>query len=336
MESFESLMLKNIEESRKVIKFFLAKVIEPSLFEEIKKKFLKDGQKEDERNRINLGIFSLREFGLFFGTYERIITKTTINKLVDNFMLEPTEYRINQHQYYRLNELYVKSLFHLEVIENLLFGFQFIINKFRNSVFKIEHTDINGDPSIGTGYLICSGMKFLIITNEHVVGRNHGLRLFSVENIEYNFEIVFENEDKDIAILEINLQDKDKVFFKESHIPLNLKVEIEPLKEILTIGYPSIPLSKEAYQVYHKGEINSLIEDYNGNKLFIISAKTSSGNSGSPVIDNSGMVLGTITRELFDKGELEKKGKLPYYAVIPTVETINCLNILKVSEMKSE
>jgi S1-C subfamily serine protease len=328
MESFESLLIKNIDESRKVIRFFLAKVIEPSLFEEIKKKFLKDGQKVDEQNRINSGIFSLWEFGLFFGSYKRIVTKTTIKKLVDNFMLETTEYQINHFQYYSLNELYVQSLFRSGVIENLLFGFQFIINKFRNSVFKIEHKDINGDPSIGTGYLIANDVKFLIITNEHVVARNHGLRLLSVRNIEYNFEIVFENEDKDIAILEIKLSDKDLKYFKDSHIPFNLKSDFEPLKEIITIGYPSIPLSKDAYQVYHKGEINSLIEDYNGNQLFIISAKTSSGNSGSPVIDNSGMVLGTITRELFDKGDLEKKGKLPYYAVIPSIETINCLNKL--------
>ncbi len=328
MESPESLLLKNIEESRKVIRFFLAKVIDQVFFEDIKNKLLEEGQKDVEQNRINLGMFSLYEFGLYFGSYKRIITNTTISRLVQNFMLEPANIQIRGMHYYQLNEKYVKSLFELGVIENLLFGFQYVINKYRHSVFKIENTLKNGDKGIGTGYLISLGSNLIIVTNEHVTANNQKLKLFSVIDQEYKFELVYENKTKDISFLKLDLQKESVETFVEKHIPIPIKSQIEPLKEIITIGYPSIPFSREAYQVYHKGEINSQIEDYQGNKLFIISAKTSSGNSGSPVIDNSGMVLGTITRELFDKGELERKGKLPYYAVIPSIETINCFNDL--------
>jgi hypothetical protein len=79
-------------------------------------------------------------------------------------------------------------------------------------------------------------------------------------------------------------------------------------------------MTKYSYQVYHKGEVNSFVEDYKSNKLFLFSAKTSSGNSGSPVIDKTGMVLGIVTEELFEKDKFYEKGKLPYYAAIPAIE----------------
>lgn len=328
MESHESFLIKNIGDSRKVMKFFLSKIIEPSLFENIKTTLLKEGQSIEEQNRIKGGMFSLWEFGFYYGSYSRLPANITIAKLVQHFMLEPTEFKIHQFQYYHINERYVESLFKLEIIENLIYGFQYIISKYKNSVFKIENTDRYGDKGIGTGYLVKLHSNLIIVTNDHVVANNNGLKLFSVNDEEYDFDLIYENKSKDIAFLKLNLSKGSFEKFNKSHFPIPIKQQIEPLKEIITIGYPTIPLSKESYQVYHKGEINSLIEDYNGNKLFIISAKTSSGNSGSPVIDNSGMVLGTITRELFDKGELEKKGKLPYYAVIPSIETLNCASEL--------
>lgn len=85
-------------------------------------------------------------------------------------------------------------------------------------------------------------------------------------------------------------------------------------------------MTKHSYQVYHKGELNSFVEDYRENQLFLFSAKTSSGNSGSPIIDKYGMVIGIVTEELFEQELFYEKGKLPYYAGIPTEEIIKSVN----------
>ena len=74
---------------------------------------------------------------------------------------------------------------------------------------------------------------------------------------------------RDLAIIEL-VSDFDLGSF-------HIYPEVKELSEIITIGYPKIPLSRYAYQVYHKGEITSHIEDYFGNKLFLFSAKTSPG-----------------------------------------------------------
>lgn len=91
-------------------------------------------------------------------------------------------------------------------------------------------------------------------------------------------------------------------------------------------------MTKYAYQVYHKGEINSHIEDYFGNKLFLFSAKTSPGNSGGPIIERSGMVIGIVTEMLFEQEEFFQKGILPYSAGIPATKIIDFLNDQYLSE----
>lgn len=86
------------------------------------------------------------------------------------------------------------------------------------------------------------------------------------------------------------------------------------LSDIITIGYPAIPMTREAYQVYHKGEVNGHVKDYFGHETFLFSAKTSPGNSGSPIVDSNGMVCGIVTQEYFEKEKFKENGQLPYYS----------------------
>ena len=68
----------------------------------------------------------------------------------------------------------------------------------------------------------------------------------------------------------------------------------------------------------HKGEVNSLIEGYNPKQSYLIfSAKTSSGNSGSPLINLRGAVIGIVSEEFFDQDAFKDRGKPPYYAALP-------------------
>ncbi len=107
-------------------------------------------------------------------------------------------------------------------------------------------------------------------------------------------------------------------------LPLILRSEFEILNPILTIGYPPVPTSKNAYPLFHLGEINSNIETYFGFKLFLFSAKTNPGNSGGPVIDEDGLVIGIVT-QLLEERDWYKYSKLPYCAAIPAKTIINFL-----------
>ena len=222
---------------------------------------------------------------------------------------------------YQVNEKYAKLLYERDLIYNVMFGFQYILDKYKNSIIKIENIDKRKDHSIGTGFIVLQENISLIITNKHVLKNAETINIYDKDDMKLEFNEPILSNDKDIAI--IPLKEKQK------HPHFILSEDIQIISEIITIGYPSIPMAKLAYQVCHKGEVNSSIEDYRGNKLFLISAKTSSGNSGSPVINDFGNVIGIITEELFEKDLFYEKGKLPYYAAIPSIEIIETLENMK-------
>ena len=163
----------------------------------------------------------------------------------------------------------------------------------------------------------------MIITNEHVVSNPKKLRLLDVNEKEYEFELLWSDSEKDVAFLELKIPyPKDNILFFENKISI--------LSEIITIGYPYIPRTIAPYQVLHKGEVNSFVQDYKRNNLFLISAKTSSGNSGSPVLDKNGRVIGMLVEELFEEESWKTQGKPPYFAVIPSSEILKLmLNLYK-------
>ena len=222
---------------------------------------------------------------------------------------------------YQFNGTITYGLYKKNLILYILLGFEFIIKEFRESVFKIVPKLLNGDESIGTGFLIKEDNSFFIVTNKHVVQNNSSLIIYDINDNEIDRNIIFEHPEKDIAIIEVTISSKSQTF--------QINTQFDILDEVITIGYPSVPMTKLAYQLCHKGEINSIVEDYSNNSLIIFSAKTSSGNSGSPVIDSSGRVIGIVTQELFEKSKFYDKGKLPYYAAITANEIMATFNLFK-------
>ena len=59
---------------------------------------------------------------------------------------------------------------------------------------------------------------------------------------------------------------------------------------------------------------------------FFFQQKHYLGNSGGPIIDRTGLVVGIVTEMLFEQEEFFQKGILPYAAGIPGVEILDFLN----------
>lgn len=311
-----------------IITFFTAQEVNPFLYAEIKEFCLRNClRKPNDASEISAGFLSAYDFCRFMGnknqgeySIQPFYLEFTLEQLAQKHIILPRDSVIlsPDSRRFRVSGSYARELFQKKLIKNLLFGFQYIADNYRDSVLKIENTDKNGQVDIGTGFLIHGSTpdKNLIVTNKHVVAKYEKLRLLTPDEREIHINLVFEDDKRDIALIEIDRYEAQPFYLNES---------TDILKEIITIGYPSIPMTKFAYQVYHKGEVNSYIEDYYDNKFFLFSAKTSSGNSGSPIIEDTGMVLGIVTEELFEKESFYTKGKLPYYAGIPTGEIVESI-----------
>lgn len=251
------------------------------------------------------------------GVVERIVEgliETSVLTKKHNFFKNQIEER------YCLRDVeYARFLVDNNLIENLLFGFEYIIEKYTDSVFLIENIDHNNDINPGTGFLIKDNDAYYVVTNKHVVEKSKKIKLF-LSSKSIAFRQIIESIDYDLAFIEVNLMKGEAFYLSES---------IKILSEIITMGFPSIPGVHKNTVVCHKGEVNSFVEDYKYQEYFLISAKTSSGNSGSPVIDKHGAVIGIISRELYEKEAFKEKGKLPYYSSIPSKTILSELIKLK-------
>jgi len=156
-----------------------------------------------------------------------------------------------------------------------------------------------------------SETKYKIVTCRHNVDNISNLKFVSKE-IEIPYCNIKYSDNIDCVVVDVSAERLDIE-------PLTMFLTVDVLSEIVTMGYSVIPRSDGAYLMVHKGEVNGIIKDYYENNEFIIfSAKTSSGNSGSPLINKDGAVVGMVANELFDKTAYQNQGKPPYFAAIPS------------------
>lgn len=309
----------SIEKIQWLIRFFTSRVNNLELYDEICQTTRDRFQKDIKRyKKVRFGLFTIDDFAWFLYT-KGILKDERSNilgldliaqKLVENYILD-TPGSIFQDpsegKFYELNMEEYEKLESDELIENLVFGFEYIVKKYANSIVKIEHKN-DEVISIGTGFLINDNKT--ILTNKHCVVDCTSLRVETNDNLDIKIESIKKCDFSDLAI--INL--KEVLIGK----PLILNIENSLLMDLITIGYPSVAMTKDAYQLVHKGEINSIVKDYSDNDFIIFSALASPGSSGSPLIDKFGRVLGIITNAFYNQKEYESNGIPPYYAAIPS------------------
>lgn len=145
--------------------------------------------------------------------------------------------------------------------------------------------------SAGTSFLI--DPKGFLITNSHVV--NNASTLVVVNNDkEYYAKNIYNDPSNDIAILKID----DKDFSPLAKLPYSVRKSMPDLgEEIFTLGYPRDEI------VYGKGYLSAQ-SGFHADTLSVqISVDANPGNSGGPVLDKNGDIIGILnSRELNANG----------------------------------
>jgi serine protease Do len=159
---------------------------------------------------------------------------------------------------------------------------------------KVEEPKAPATPikSGGTGFLIDG--KGYVITNAHVVEGSEAVVLQNNKGEEYRASIIHVNRENDIAILKI----VDEDFKFHSSLPYSFKRKGAELGEpLFTLGFPREEI------VYNEGYMSALT-GFNGDTLSCqIGVSANPGNSGGPVFNRNGEVIGIInTRETQAEG----------------------------------
>jgi S1-C subfamily serine protease len=185
---------------------------------------------------------------------------------------------------------------------------QRLSREFRARIGGQASNRTNGDDSnvhnnlprfTGTGFFVTE--DGYLLTAFHVV--SDAARITVVTKTEtFTATLVKADKANDVALL--------KIAGKSSALPLSSSRTVKLGGEVFTIGFPNIELQGFAPKLT-KGEISSLSGAQDDPREFQISVAVQPGNSGGPLVDQYGNVVGIVEARLGDVSTLESTGSLP-------------------------
>ena len=172
----------------------------------------------------------------------------------------------------------------------------------------------------GTGFLIDT--KGYIITNAHVL-KGTGAVVVNSKGQEFKVSILHVDKSRDLAILKIN----DDDYTPLRSLPYGIRKNNSDLGEqIFTLGYPRNDI------VYGEGYLSARTGFNSDSLSYQIQISANPGNSGAPVFNNNGEVIGIVsTRQAEAEGvAFAVKSKNIYQMVSELKEKDSSLNRIKI------
>ena len=155
--------------------------------------------------------------------------------------------------------------------------------------------------TFGTGFVF--NPAGFILTNEHVVRGCSNIKFF-LNGMSAEAKIVSSDQQLDLAVLATSLKGNDILTFDSENFEPSI------MDKIFTVGFPYGGEVSSDITVT-SGIISSESVGSNGIKKFQIDAAIQPGNSGGPVINERGHLLGIATSKADTNYFLEKFGSIP-------------------------
>lgn len=196
----------------------------------------------------------------------------------------------------------------------IAYGFPYIYSAYLDYVLPIIVMK-DGKESMGT----CFRYKNGIVTAKHCLTVDQVfIPKYPVEKLANSHVYVSKDENLDLAYIDIG-----------EHSPL-ISNEAKVLDEVLVMGYPKIPMFFDfcaaeratVSSIPTRGAIASIAEQYitrNIGPLMLVTARIRGGNSGGPIIDAYGAVVGVAFSEPESEGDYDDMG----YGIAYPIEVLD-------------
>lgn len=178
---------------------------------------------------------------------------------------------------------------------SMVYGFEYIYENYRENVLPLVCEIENGDSTLGTGFKYANG----IVTAKHCITDVKNLRIkgYMAEELEGKPVYISDNDGVDLAFIETGRIATPRILMEKGII----------IQEVLVMGYPKIPsftnfITAEKATISSKASVRitptrGSIVAYGYEYLakieaMLITAKIRGGNSGSPIINENGCLVG--------------------------------------------
>ena len=152
----------------------------------------------------------------------------------------------------------------------------------------------------GTGFVISE--NGLIVTSEHVIKDAKNIEIVLRNGSKLKAVVLNKDPINDVAILKVDL--------KSSYLKLISSRSKNKGDEVFTLGYPLVSLQGQEQKATF-GRINALSGVKGDVRYMQVDVPIQPGNSGGPLIDSNGNVVGVITSMLHQMNTLRATGVLP-------------------------
>lgn len=136
----------------------------------------------------------------------------------------------------------------------------------------------------GTGFFVSS--EGHIATNFHVVSDAAQIFVRTQDGMRYEAKVLSVDKDKDLAIIQIEKK-SDPLFLRSIETK-------DKGRKIFTMGYPSPLYLGFKETKYSEGVVSAIVGDDSEPSVFQISTPLQPGNSGGPLLTDSGEVVGVV------------------------------------------
>jgi serine protease Do len=217
-------------------------------------------------------------------------------------------------------------------------GFTEVVHRFSPSVIKLNVKPVESSEEFsGTGFLIENNR---MVTAAHCVPANSDVSIDNWKSAEHPIKSIktFGTIDPSRPVLMTRgLIDLAIVEFESDPFPESPKFKLwgaGVLDDCLVMGYPNIA-GFDFYQIAGTGQIINEHFSYNRKQIMVfVDVRVKGGNSGGPVINRMGKVIGVITNA--ESEDEENLGKLGYALATPAQTLLDLVNALDPVEPRFE
>ena len=156
----------------------------------------------------------------------------------------------------------------------------------------------------GTGFMF--GSKDYVITNLHVIRGTKKIKVKFLNGEKIKAEVALKDPQNDIAFLKLERPPQ----LPQSDLKVGDSSKVRMGDRVFTIGYP-VHWVMGQNPKYTEGVVNALSGVKDDPKVFQISVQILPGNSGGPLFDQSGEVIGITQATLDPQLATESIGALP-------------------------
>ncbi|OIN60342.1 S1 family peptidase [Arsenicibacter rosenii] len=160
-------------------------------------------------------------------------------------------------------------------------------NQILSSLSARRRAAFNSTPArvAGTSFLVAP--NGYLVTNNHIVQGADSVYVQDHKGDVYKARIVYTNRGYDLAILQIQ---SDSSYKPLPSLPYSFEPRTSDLGErVFTLGYPRDEI------VYDEGYLSSRTGFRNDSSAYQVAISVNPGNSGGPLLDEKGNVIGVIS-----------------------------------------